>query len=178
MAKLGRPKGSHDKPNSPRAQKKLPTSRSRFRLTEAEYTDIKFKIISELESGQVETVTEAAENIGVNPTVAYRIMKSDPDFGEAVKAAREIVADKIEKELIGNSNVIAKIFLLKGYRPMFRDTFKVEQHNPKLEEWLAELRAARERDQQPAQIAAPTAELASPVVEIAQNNETEGVCVK
>lgn len=101
----------------------------------------KVEILDLLSNGQAGTLTEAAKIIGVRPVQVYHWNQTDKDFQEMVKLVREVKADEIETYLRGNKNLVAQIFLLKGYRPMFRDSYRVvEIRDEKTKELLEELR--------------------------------------
>lgn len=119
-------------------------------LTPDEILTCKIRILELLEQGKARTVTEACEVLQIPAIRAHGWARTDKEFAESVQLAREIVADQVEANLIGNRNVIAQIFLLKGYRPKFRDNYKAELDNPNLLKLLEELKAIGQR-----QLAAP-----------------------
>ena len=80
-----------------------------------------------------------------------------------VHLAREVVADRIEQGLAESKNVIAQIFLLKGYRHMFRDNYTVDVTNEKLELLLTELR----------KLAKPEVEVLTPPDEVVEGKFKE-----
>lgn len=78
------------------------------------------------------TVQAAAAQIGISRRLVYWWSASNNDFAAALNDAQEAVADRIEKALFdraiqGNQawDTTAGIFLLKGKRPMYRDSFTV-----------------------------------------------------
>jgi len=110
----------------------------------------KFKenILDILEARTADTLSDACKQISVKPTKAYDWMKHDRAFKNRVNAVKEVIADEIFKQLLhieysNNSkpSITALIFLLKGLRPEFRDTFKIiEEKDQKTRELLEELR--------------------------------------
>lgn len=91
--------------------------------------------------GEAKTLSDAARQLGVNPTQPHSWAEADPEFAQLYRQARQVIADQIEKELIESENIIAKIFLLKGYRPEFRDNYKtIEIHDTRTRQLLEDLR--------------------------------------
>ena len=119
--------------NRPKKATKLP------HMSTEEIMDTKHKILELLSSGDATTISEAARSINVEPHKVYTWGRSDPDFREAVTAAREVVADDIEKRLQNHPNFIPLMFLLKAYRPEFRENYRYGGTDSKLEEILGEL---------------------------------------
>ncbi len=166
---MGRPQGSLNKPGGKKPGRKTGQTRYFQRISDAQRLVHKKEILEELLEGRAFTLTQAAKNVGVDPIAAWSWSENDKDFGSAIRSAREVRADGLEDTLAISKNIIAQIFLLKGYRPMFRDSYKVEHSSPKLEEWLKELKEARK---EPAQLPAPSPELiVSPPVEDGQFSE-------
>ncbi len=95
-----------------------------------------------LSKGECETISDAARKMGVDPTRVYAWSTNDPDFQNMVKAARQVVADDIEKHLRHHKNFIPLMFLLKAYRPEFKESFKLDIVDSKMSEILEELRKA------------------------------------
>lgn len=61
-----------------------------------------------------------------------------------LRLSREVVADAIEKEFRTHKNFIPKMMLLKGYRHMFRDNYRLDVTNEALEKLLGDLRELKE----------------------------------
>jgi len=103
---------------------------------------VRFKmlILDKLESGEAFTLSEAANQIGIMPVRAYSWSKYDPDFREMIALARQVRADRLEMELTNSNNIVAKIFILKGLRPEFRENYKVEVSDTRFVDLLEELR--------------------------------------
>ena len=79
------------------------------------------------------TLTAAAAHCGIDRTVVYDWAHADPDFALALQRQKTAVADRLEEELLrramsgtGQMPDTLGIFLLKGYRPMFRERFGVD----------------------------------------------------
>ncbi len=140
--KGGRPKGTKDRPGLKRIRRSsLMKAEFKRPLSPDDIIAYKIKVLEFLTDGQARTLSSAATMAGLPASRVHHWAREDKDFEEAINLAREIVADKIEDYLIDNKNPIVQIFLLKGYRPMFRENFKIDIRNPKLEELLLELKA-------------------------------------
>ena len=126
---MARPKGSLNKTSS-----KLPPYKP------DQILKLKVKILQVLLECKATTIRSAAILLHIPPVRAHHWAKDDKDFGEMIRMVREVRADLLEEELAVDPNVIAKIFLLKGLRPMYRDSYKVELTNENLENLLKELR--------------------------------------
>lgn len=75
------------------------------------------------------TIYVAASRTGINKVTVYRWRDSDPAFAEAMDDAEEDSTDALETcmyERAKEKDTIAGIFLLKGYRPKFRDRVTVD----------------------------------------------------
>ena len=111
--------------------------------------DLKIKIIRLLSEGiavkgsrkyEIETATDAAEFLGVPPYKVYAWLSGDKDFKRAVNLARQVVADRLEKTLARWNNPIPLMMLLKGYRPMYRDTYHDTENSSQLADLVDELK--------------------------------------
>lgn len=79
------------------------------------------------------TIKATCEAMGdIHPQRISEYQRDDPSFVEAFAIAKEQVADDLEGELLrramsgeGQMPDTLGIFLLKGYRPMFRDSYTV-----------------------------------------------------
>ena len=78
------------------------------------------------------TLTRAADAVGIHRSTVYDWQAKDESYADAIRQAKEATADAIEYELqrralTGSTawDVTAGIFLLKGYRPQFRDSYNV-----------------------------------------------------
>jgi len=109
-------------------------------MTDEEILDAKVEILRLLTDGVVKTVAEAARAIGLSPARVYNWSKSDKDFRELMSSVYEVIADDIEKGFIEGKDYIPKMMLLKGYRPRFRDNFRLEFTTEKVENFLEELK--------------------------------------
>ena len=136
----GNPKGV----GRPRGAKDLkPRITARRRLTNYlpdEILTYKLKILEMLEKGQARTLTQCAEILEIPAVRVHGWSASDKDFQEMIRLVREIIADKIEAEFSTHANFIPKMMLLKAYRPMFKDNFRLDVTNTRLEEMLNELK--------------------------------------
>jgi hypothetical protein len=83
------------------------------------------------------TVRDACSAIGIDHARVYEWLREDhpaydPAFAPSFALAKEAAADAIEASLRAQAlrgrtawDTTAAIFLLKGYRPQFRDTYQV-----------------------------------------------------
>jgi len=110
--------------------------------------DAKVEILRLLEEGEAITISQAARMLGLKPANVYRWGHNDKDFQEAIASVNQTVADGIEAEFVQSQenvkNMIAKMMLLKGHRPMYREAYKIEASTDKLEKMLEDLRKLRE----------------------------------
>lgn len=141
---MGRIKGTKAQPHWQKPGQKSKLDQV-IRAAPEEILEHKVKILELLCSGVCTTLTGAAEQLGLSAWRVQRWARSDKDFGEAVDTARQVVADHIEKEFQGHANFIPKMMLLKAYRPMFKDNYRLDVSSPRLEELLKELRETDEK---------------------------------
>jgi len=113
-------------------------------FTDAEILDYKVEVLQLLATGEVHTISDAARKLGIDPTRVHAWAYNDKDFQEMLRLSHEVVADNIETRLQESKHFIPLIFLLKGYRPMFRDSYKFDVSNEALEKLLGELRELKE----------------------------------
>jgi len=136
---MGRPPGSPNKPGGQKPGRK-PKSSCLPHFSDAYILKYKVQILELMTSGNILTLTEAARQLGIPPIRVHAWTASDKDFGELVKLTREVRADELEEELSRHANFIPKMMILKGYRPMFREGFKVTVTDDKTRELLEELK--------------------------------------
>lgn len=103
--------------------------------------DLKVRMLELLTEGEAETLTEAAEMIGLDPARAYRWVGSDADFRELLSNVKQVTADRIEKEFRHHGNFIPKMMLLKAYRPEFRDNARLDLNTQGVKRLLEDLRS-------------------------------------
>jgi len=79
------------------------------------------------------SLTAAAHQIGLHRDTVYGWAERLPEFADALRLAKEQHADNLEAELYrramagtGQMPDTLGIFLLKGYRPMFRERYSVD----------------------------------------------------
>jgi len=153
---MGRPKGSKNRPDASKPGRKPGSTKiTKRNLPDAMILDKKVEILEYLSSGAASTLSAAAELAGVKPTNAYSWSSNDPDFHDMIRLAREVVADKLEKELANHPNFIPKMMILKGIRPMYRDSYRQPQEDDKMRELLEQLMAMSQRGQKPIQVEKP-----------------------
>jgi len=137
---MPRPKGVKNRPGykkpGPKLNYYLPTMEASKAL------EYKREIVRMLGLGEVHTLTEAAEKLCISPNLPHTWAKNDMEFRQLIAVTKQVLGDKIEKELIESENVVAKIFLLKGYKPEFRDNAKVLITDNRVVELLEEIKRA------------------------------------
>jgi len=138
---MPRPKGfKYDPTKHKKPGRKPGATKIARRMNDDKILDSKVRLLELMSSGECRTLSSAAEKLGLNPTRVHWWAQDDPEFKEMVKLAREVAADKIEEEFQEHKNFIPKMMLLKGYRPMFRDSYRTETTDSRLYELLQELR--------------------------------------
>ncbi len=141
---LGKKKGTKCKPGHKVGKKSGLTKvvlEYKKPLRDAQIIELKSQILELLTDGTCKTISEAAKKIGINPARVWDWSGNDKDFYEALEIAHQITADNIEASFLANPQwYIPNMMLLKGYRPQFRDNYKGEAKNSKLESLLEELR--------------------------------------
>lgn len=100
------------------------------RVTEAQQMEYKLQILSTLDNSEAKTLSGAARMIGISPTKVREWARSDENFRNQVKQAQKVLADKLIEELLDDQlakmpQIVAKIFIIKGLAPEFRDSYKV-----------------------------------------------------
>ena len=125
---MTRHKGSKNKPGYKKPGKKTGSLMLEGKTVNPQLLDtFKEELLSLMEVGECHTVSQAAERMGIPARFVWRMAFKDQDFGVLIRQAqivlRQIKADKLEQEIADSGNIIGKIFLLKGYRPEFRDNY-------------------------------------------------------
>jgi len=150
---MPRPKGSPNrlKPGDPNYKKpgRKSGATSLPQHTDEQVLDYKYQILKLMSEGKAKTLSEACRLIGVDPVRVYAWGNTDRDFQQMVRLTREVIADDIEASFTTHANFIPQMMLLKSYRPMFRDTYKFDIRNERLEKLLGELRELKELPSQP-----------------------------
>ena len=116
----------------------------------ADSIEDKKRILDLFESMEAITLSEAARKLGISKYKAFKMKRGDPEFAEELKIAFELVADRIEEELLNPKNlteekmagVTARIFLLNGLRPNKYKGTKLTIENPRLEQLLESIKRA------------------------------------
>lgn len=106
---------------------------------------LKRQILELFEAQKVTTLSRAAELVRISKYTAYKWKADDLEFAEELKIAKELVADRLEEEILEQDKlpgVTARIFLLNGLRPGIYKDRRLELTNPRLESLLAKLREA------------------------------------
>lgn len=135
----GRPKGSLSRVGTTRLLAKQ--SLEAFKpIPSEQVAGLKAEILNVLDMGIAETLSDAARRLAIRPSQAHNWLATDDNFRKLYNQAREVLADRLERELLSSDNVIAKIFLLKGLRPQYRDNFHVDITDNRTRELLDELR--------------------------------------
>lgn len=89
---------------------------------------------------KIRTPSQAARHLGIDPVRVQSWIKNDKDFRHYIEDTYEVIADDIEEDFIEGKAFIPKMMLLKGIRPKYRDTFKIEASNDNLEKLLTDLK--------------------------------------
>jgi len=164
-SKGGRPKGSHPNPDAEKPGRKegwqlinpmgspqdiaaqiralegVEPPKESKELTQEGVQLLKGAVFQLFDEGTVKTLRQAAEVLGISPSMVHQWKRKDPDFAERVALGREVVADRLVEELIASHNDVAKFFLLKEIRPEYNDrNRKVEVKNEKILHLITEYR--------------------------------------
>jgi hypothetical protein len=176
----GRPKGAKNKlklgdPGYRKPGRKPGKTSLRGQFTDEQILGYKAEILELFVAGKAKTLTDAAEILGLPPTRVHHWSSSDPDFAELVTCAREVIADRLEKELGEHANFIPKMMILKGYRPMFRERYRPEGTPEGLRILLEELAQARRgaalEAQKPADYTASSGYVDAPSVKVIEESK-------
>lgn len=120
-------------------------------LSKEELDNFKQELLQLMELGTCLTISEACKKVGVPSNIIWRLAKQDPQWKLLVDQARtvfrELAADQLEEEIRKNPNIIGKIFLLKGYRPEFKDNYRPINTDTKQRELLERLKELMEEDE-------------------------------
>lgn len=109
-------------------------AKSKGKITEkfspAQIIEHKLNILNLLDACEAKTASSAARILGISPTKVRDWMKTDEEFRGQVKQALKVLADKLIEEIISDESlkmpqVVARIFVIKGISPEFRDSYKV-----------------------------------------------------
>jgi hypothetical protein len=113
---------------------------------------LKRDVIRLLESLTVVNLTQAADKLGVPRTLLHRWRKEDPEWLKELDLCNEVIADKMEEEMmqlivdgkiINQAYFLARMARLKALRPgKYREKFGIDVTDSRVPELLAELRAA------------------------------------
>jgi len=177
---LGRPKGSRNNPGAGKPGPKPALFKAKSVYSPGQIAEWKAQVVTMFDEGVIETLTEGARILALRPSVLYGWMTFDHEWTAQIRQAKEAIADRIEKNLLDSTNPNAQMFLLKGYRPQFRDNFKLNVTSEALEKLLEELKSLAGRPE-PAQIVESTAKELPPGISSLpfslNEQEKEGVCV-
>ncbi len=132
-----RPKGSKNAPGTKKPGRK-PQMLETVPLEEV--LAGKVKILQVLADGEAMTISDAARKCGIKPTQAWKWVSRDKDFHGLIDACRQVFADDLEQGLRTNKHFIPQMMMLKGYRPMFRDSYKFDFSTEPLEKLLREIK--------------------------------------
>jgi len=106
------------------------------RITEAQQMEYKSQILSILDNSEAKTLSGAARMVGISPSKVRDWTRSDENFRNQVKQAQKVLADRLIEELLDDQfakmpQIVAKIFIIKGLAPEFRDSYKVVEFRDK-----------------------------------------------
>ncbi len=147
---MGRPAGSKNRQGAQKPGRKTGQVRLKsLQMTDGEIMDAKYAILKALSAGQARTISEAARLINIDPVKVYFWGESDPDFRDAVKSIRQVIADELEDKLNESKNFIPWMFLLKAYRPEYKDKYVFDTNSGNMEKLLNEIREAGKKKEEP-----------------------------
>lgn len=125
-------------------------------LTDKQIQEHKKQILELLDACEARTIKEAANKVGISPSSVYYWCETDKAFARQVHQRKNVLADKLIVELLDADPdskmpfITAKIFLIKGLKPEFRDSHKIiELKDEKTRAILEELQKLAKK-QQPA----------------------------
>lgn len=140
---VGRHKGTKNKPDA-----KKPGVKPGYRnlpeiITTEEQLRIKREVLKLFDDREVDTLSEAADIVGISKLKLYRWRHNDPNWKTELAMAEQLIADEILRELAdmkGDKDMpyaISLMFRLKKIRPEYRDSYKkIEFVNPTVEKFL------------------------------------------
>jgi len=127
--------------NSGRGQQRKPiVFKNEKQLSDEAIVQAKLQIIETIESGKAVTPTGAADLLGYPAVRVRHWLRDDKDFSGMCRTAREAFGDRMIEALSNEKNIIAKIFLIKGIYPEFRDNYRVSSVDSKMQALLEELK--------------------------------------
>ena len=137
--------GSHKNPEpekslpvlAKKTKKRAPHMERRF--TKAQRAALKVAFVEAL--GSHLTLENTARAVGVSRRQILDWRKEDPEFQAAIDRARESALDKLEDKAyevalnesgkyFEKDSLLNRFFLLKGYRPQFKDAWRPEDDAP------------------------------------------------
>nr|BEL00756.1 hypothetical protein DMOBY_06090 [Dehalococcoides mccartyi] len=139
---MGRPKGSQNKIVKMETRKAY---KKASEFPEEEAMQIKDAAIDLLTDQRARDLTEAADLLGIPPTVLHVWYKEDQIFKNCIDATGQIIADEQIRILRSSKNVLAAMFLVKRHRPEYRDNNKQPEGENKLSLFVREIKTIRDR---------------------------------
>lgn len=100
-------------------------------LTDKQIQGYKKQILGLLDACEARTIKEAANKLEISPSGVYYWCETDKAFARQVHQRKNVLADKLIVELLDADPdskmpiITAKIFLIKGLKPEFRDSHKI-----------------------------------------------------
>lgn len=139
---MGRPRGSKNRPEAKKPGRKAGFIYENYPQEKKtkEYQRLMKESLELIAADECQNLTQAAERLGVSPMTLYALRDKYPDWANQLKAAEQIIADRIEEALDHSKNVVGQIFRLKKLRPEYRDSYKIDVTTTKLEQMLTDLK--------------------------------------
>lgn len=147
----GRPKGSKNKEKIIRTKPEMLDEH--FKPDDIIW--LKQEVIRLFDEGEVETLSQAGEILGVSKLKLYSWRRKDESWREQIAEARQLIADKLIEEIqqpvvngknISMPYVTARLFLIKEIRPEYRDSYKFVVEDSKTKEHLDAIRKMAEKN--------------------------------
>ncbi len=145
----GRPPGAKNRPLEDRIKRltnKLPPEATKPETIIMHKT----AIIQLLETKQAENLSDAAEILGIPKLTVYKWRRTDLEWAALIKEAGEIVADRLENELLASEvngkpismpYVLARMFRLKAIRPqLYKEKYPINVEDSKMVDLLTEIK--------------------------------------
>ncbi len=146
----GRPKGSKNLTPEEKRIKQLSEKLPPESTKAAKVLATKTAIIQLLETRQAENLSDAADMLGISKLQTYRWQRNDLEWAATVKAAGEIIADRLENELLASEvngkpismpYVLARMFRLKAIRPaLYKEKYPINVEDSKMVDLLNEIK--------------------------------------
>lgn len=136
----GRPPGAKNKPK--------PKSKEQYSPEVVLWA--KTETLRLFDAGEIDSLSEASEKVGVSKLTLYAWRKSDKKWRESLNQAEQPIADRMLKEILVDTMpngkaismpyVTARLFRIKKIRPEYRDAYKFVVEDSRVLEHLEALK--------------------------------------